>query len=63
LTAKQVASEISRWSLLVAVGALGLGTSIAALRDARGRDLVVITGATLVLLAIVLVGLLWLGAG
>lgn len=59
---KQVTAEFSRWSLLIAVAALGLGTSIAALRDARGRDLLIMCGATLVLLAIVLGGLLWLGA-
>jgi uncharacterized integral membrane protein (TIGR00698 family) len=62
-TAKHVAAEVCRWSLLIAVAALGLGTSVAALRDARGRDLLVISisCATLILLAILLGGLLWLG--
>ncbi len=48
--------EASTWGLLVAIGALGLGTSIGAILDLGWRHIVTIVGTTAVILAVVLVG-------
>ncbi len=50
----------STWGLLIAIGALGLGTSLTAILAVGWRHLAVFTGTTLLLLAIVLAGLLLL---
>ncbi|TCR66247.1 putative sulfate exporter family transporter [Bosea sp. BK604] len=53
--------EASRWGLLVAIAALGLGTSIAAMARLGWRHLVLVTGTSLVILVVVTGGLLALG--
>lgn len=53
---KAVLSGASSWGLLVAIAALGLGTSIAAILGTGWRHIAVFTAATLILLAIVLTG-------
>lgn len=50
--------EASRWGLLVAIAALGAGTSMAAMARLGWRHLVLVTGTSLVILGIVLAGLL-----
>jgi uncharacterized integral membrane protein (TIGR00698 family) len=53
--------EASRWGLLVAIAALGLGTSMAAMARLGWRHLALVTGTSLVILGIVTGGLLALG--
>lgn len=53
--------EASRWGLLIAIAALGLGTSIAAMARLGWRHLVLVTGTSLVILVVVTGGLLALG--
>ncbi|WP_439499793.1 YeiH family protein [Bosea sp. (in: a-proteobacteria)] len=53
--------EASRWGLLVAIAALGLGTSIASMARLGWRHLVLVTGTSLVILGVVTGGLLALG--
>jgi uncharacterized integral membrane protein (TIGR00698 family) len=54
---KTVASEASKWGLLVAIAALGLGTSVRALFAIGWRHVAVFIGATLAVLMIVIAGL------
>lgn len=53
--------EASRWGLLIAIAALGLGTSIAAMARLGWRHLALVTGTSLVILLVVTGGLLALG--
>ncbi|MCP4559743.1 MAG: putative sulfate exporter family transporter [Bosea sp.] len=53
--------EVSRWGLLIAIGALGLGTSIAAMLRLGWRHLALIIGTTLVILVVATGGLVLLG--
>lgn len=53
--------EASRWGLLIAIAALGLGTSMAAMARLGWRHLALVTGTSLVILLIVICGLLLLG--
>lgn len=53
--------EASRWGLLIAIAALGLGTSMAAMARLGWRHLVLVTGTSLVILVVVTGGLLALG--
>lgn len=53
--------EASRWGLLIAIAALGLGTSIASMVRLGWRHLALVTGTSLVILAVVLIGLAALG--
>jgi len=53
--------EISRWGLLVAIAALGLGTSIGAMARLGWRHLLLVTGTSLVILVVVTGSLLALG--
>ncbi|WP_186420888.1 putative sulfate exporter family transporter [Bosea sp. CS1GBMeth4] len=53
--------EASRWGLLIAIAALGLGTSIAAMARLGWRHLAVVTGTSLVILVVATSGLLLLG--
>ena len=50
--------QASTWGLLVAIAALGLGTSLASLLRIGWRHIAVFTGTTLVILAVVTIGLL-----
>jgi uncharacterized integral membrane protein (TIGR00698 family) len=53
--------ETSRWGLLIAIAALGLGTSMAAMARLGWRHVALVTGTSLVILAAVVGGLLALG--
>jgi uncharacterized integral membrane protein (TIGR00698 family) len=53
--------EASRWGLLVAIAALGLGTSMAAMARLGWRHLVLVAGTTLTILVVVTAGLMILG--
>ena len=57
---KQILVEASTGGLLVAIGALGLGTSLTAIASLGPRHLATVTGTTLVVLAVATAGLLLL---
>ena len=50
--------EASTWGLLIAIGALGLGTSLPAIAALGWRHVATVTGTTLVILAVVTAGLM-----
>ena len=50
--------EASTWGLLIAIAALGLGTSLTAIAKLGWRHIVTVMATTLVILAIVTAGLL-----
>jgi len=50
--------EVSTWGLLIAIGALGLGTSLPAIAALGWRHVATVTGTTVVILAAVTAGLL-----
>ena len=50
--------EFSTWGLLIAIGALGLGTSVSAIRALGWRHIATVTGTTLVILIVVTASLL-----
>jgi uncharacterized integral membrane protein (TIGR00698 family) len=50
--------EASTWGLLIAIGALGLGTSLPAIAALGWRHVATVTGTTVVILAVVTAGLL-----
>jgi uncharacterized membrane protein YadS len=50
--------QASTWGLLIAIGALGLGTSLTSLLRIGWRHIAVFTGTTLVILMVVLAGIL-----
>jgi uncharacterized membrane protein YadS len=54
---KSVLGEVSRWGLLIAIAALGIGTSLGAVLRIGWQAIVVICGTTLFLLAAVIAGL------
>jgi uncharacterized integral membrane protein (TIGR00698 family) len=54
-------AEISTWGLLIAISALGLGTSIADISERGWRHIATVSGTTLVVLCTVTVGLMLLG--
>jgi uncharacterized integral membrane protein (TIGR00698 family) len=56
--AKAVLVEASTWGLLVAIGALGLGTSLSAITRLGWRHVATVTATTLVILAVATGGLL-----
>jgi uncharacterized integral membrane protein (TIGR00698 family) len=55
---KAVLGEFSNWGLLIAISALGLGTTFASLSTLGWRHLATLTGTTLVILFVVTLGLL-----
>jgi uncharacterized integral membrane protein (TIGR00698 family) len=57
---KAAAIEASTWGLLVAIAALGLGTSLSSLLRIGWRHIAVFTGSTLVILGLVTAGLILL---
>ncbi len=61
LPLRDVLLEASRWGLLIAIAALGLGTSMGAMTRLGWRHLVLVTGTTLMILALVTGGLVALG--
>ncbi|HVY57514.1 MAG TPA: putative sulfate exporter family transporter [Xanthobacteraceae bacterium] len=50
--------DLSTWGLLIAIGALGLGTSVRAITELGWRHVVTLVGTTLVILAVTTAGLL-----
>jgi uncharacterized membrane protein YadS len=50
--------EASTWGLLIAISALGLGTSVTAIAALGWRHVATVTGTTLVILALVTAGLM-----
>ena len=54
---KSVLGEVSRWGLLIAIAALGVGTSLGAVLRIGWQAIVVICGTTLFLLGAVIAGL------
>jgi uncharacterized integral membrane protein (TIGR00698 family) len=58
---KEWLSLASKWGLLIAIAALGLGTSLTALLSIGWRHVAVFCGSGLVILAIALVGLRFVG--
>lgn len=57
---KSVLSDISNWGLLLAIGALGLGTSLKTIAGLGWRHVTTVVGATAVILIVVTGGLLLL---
>jgi uncharacterized integral membrane protein (TIGR00698 family) len=55
--------EASTWGLLIAIGALGLGTSLTAIAALGWRHVATVTGTTIVILAVATAGLILLGNG
>lgn len=55
---KAFAGQVSTWGLLVAIAALGLGTSFSAIARLGMRHVLTVTGTTLVILGVVIAGLL-----
>jgi uncharacterized membrane protein YadS len=53
--------SISTWGLLIAIAALGLGTSLGAMARLGWRHMVLVTGTSLVILIVVTGGLIVLG--
>jgi uncharacterized membrane protein YadS len=53
--------EISFWGLMIAIGALGLGTSITAISALGWRHVAIVSCTTVVIFAIVTAGLLMMG--
>jgi uncharacterized integral membrane protein (TIGR00698 family) len=58
---KAVLSGASSWGLLIAIGALGLGTSLSAIARLGWRHVATVTATTLVILAVATGGLLLIG--
>jgi uncharacterized membrane protein YadS len=58
---KGVFVEASTWGLLIAIGALGLGTSLTAVAKLGWRHVATVTGTTLVILAVATGGLIVIG--
>jgi uncharacterized membrane protein YadS len=50
--------EASTWGLLIAIAALGLGTSLPAIAALGWRHVATVTGTTIVILVVVTAGLL-----
>ena len=56
--AKAALGQISTWGLLIAIGALGLGTSVSAIRALGWRHVATVTGTTIVILVVVTASLI-----
>jgi uncharacterized integral membrane protein (TIGR00698 family) len=61
LPIREILLEVSRWGLLIAIAALGLGTSIAAMARLGWRHLAVVAGTSLVILVVATGGIVLLG--
>jgi uncharacterized membrane protein YadS len=55
---KSILVEVSNWGLLIAIGALGLGTSISTIIALGWRHVATVVASTVVIFAIVTSGLL-----
>jgi uncharacterized integral membrane protein (TIGR00698 family) len=58
---KAVLGHVSTWGLLLAIGALGLGTSVSAVATLGWRHVATVTGTTIVILAVIIAGLVVIG--
>jgi uncharacterized integral membrane protein (TIGR00698 family) len=58
---KAILGEASTWGLLIAISALGLGTSPSAIRALGARHIATVTGTTVVIVAIAIASLFLLG--
>jgi uncharacterized integral membrane protein (TIGR00698 family) len=58
---KALLGTVSTWGLLLAIGALGLGTSLPAIARLGWRHVATVTGTTVVILGLVTVGLVVIG--
>ncbi len=58
---KAVLVEASSWGLLIAIGALGLGTSLTAMAKLGWRHVATVTATTLVVLIVAVAGLVLIG--
>ena len=58
---KAALGQVSTWGLLIAIGALGLGTSISAIAALGLRHVATVIGTTVVILGIVTAGLMIIG--
>ncbi|CAN7415969.1 YeiH family protein [Bosea sp. LjRoot237] len=61
LPLRDILLEVSRWGLLIAIAALGLGTSIAAMARLGWRHLALVTGTSLIILVVATGGIVLLG--
>ncbi|MCV9935189.1 putative sulfate exporter family transporter [Boseaceae bacterium BT-24-1] len=61
LPLRDILLDVSRWGLLIAIAALGLGTSIAAMARLGWRHLALVTGTSLVILVVATGGIVLLG--
>jgi uncharacterized integral membrane protein (TIGR00698 family) len=61
LPVKSLLGEVSRWGLLLAIAALGLGTSLTAILAVGWRHVAVFMGATLIILLAATAGIMALG--
>ncbi len=61
LPVKAALGHVSTWGLLIAIGALGLGTSIGAIAALGWRHVATVSGTTVVILAVIVAGLLMIG--
>ena len=52
--------EVSTWGLLIAISALGLGTSLPAIAALGWRHVATVTGTTVVILVVMTAGLMLL---
>ena len=55
---KSIAGTVSTWGLLIAIAALGLGTSVQTISKLGARHIFTVIGTTLIILASVIIGLL-----
>jgi len=60
---KNVLAEVSTWGLLLAIGALGLGTSVKTIIGLGWRHITTVLGATTVIFVVVTGGLLLMRLG
>lgn len=58
---KAALGQVATWGLLIAIGALGLGTSISAIATLGWRHVATVIGTTIVILGIVTAGLMAIG--
>jgi uncharacterized membrane protein YadS len=58
---KAMLGHVSTWGLLIAIGALGLGTSVSAIATLGWRHVVTVIGTTIVILVLVVAGMMIVG--
>ncbi len=58
---KAALGQVSTWGLLIAIGALGLGTSVSAIATLGWRHVATVIGTTIVILVLVVAGMMIVG--